>query len=66
MILNALNMDPRVGFTADELDICIGWRLTTAGRRLSELAKPDVALVEKVGERKTRSGRNASVYRIVS
>lgn len=53
-------------WTADELDEHIGWRVTTAGRRLSELHKADPPLVEKCGERKTRSNRLATVYRAVT
>lgn len=52
------------GMTADEIDKEIGWRLTTAGRRLSELKRR--GLVEVCGQRPTRSGRKASVYRCVS
>ena len=52
------------GLNADQIDQYIGWRLTTAGRRLSELKRR--GLVEVVGERLTRSGRKASVYRAVS
>ena len=54
------------GLTADEIDAAfgVGWRLTTAGRRLSELKRR--GLVEKCGERKTRSGRMATVYRATS
>ncbi len=56
--------DTSEGWTADEMDYIIAWRLTTAGRRLSELKRR--GLVEVCGERKTRSGRKASVYRVVS
>ena len=49
------------GMTADELDEAIGWRVTTAGRRLSELKRR--GLVEACGQRYTRSGRQATVYR---
>jgi len=52
------------GLTADEIDRTIEWRVTTAGRRLSELKRR--GLVEVCGERKTRSGRMAAVYRVVS
>ena len=52
------------GWTADEIDSYIGWRLTTAGRRLGELR--DDGLVEPCGERPTRGGRPAPVYRITS
>ncbi len=52
------------GLTADQLDEMIGWRLTTAGRRLSELRARE--LVIPCGERKTRSGRPATVYRAVA
>ena len=51
------------GMTADEIDKEAGWRVTTAGRRLSELKRR--GLVEKCGERRTRSGRMAAVYRCV-
>ena len=54
------------GWTADEIDEYIGWRVTTAGRRLSELLKHDPPLVEVCGERLTRSNRLAQVYRVVS
>ena len=58
---------PRDGFTADELDEYISskdptWLRTTAGRRLSELNRRE--LVIPCGQRKTRSGRMATVYRI--
>lgn len=53
-----------VGWTADELDNYIGWRVTTAGRRLSELKRR--GLVEPCGERLTRSGRPATAYRAVA
>ena len=49
------------GWTADEIDEYIGWRVTTAGRRLSELKRR--GLVEACGQRYTRSGRQATVYR---
>ena len=52
------------GWTADEIDEYIGWRVTTAGRRLSELKRR--GLVETVGQRYTRSGRPARVWRVVS
>lgn len=73
VILGLMSQDRRVhgdaaGCTADELDAIIGgrdpkWLRTTAGRRLSELKRR--GLVEVCGERKTRSGRKASVYRVV-
>ncbi len=56
--------DPDEGWTADELDRAIRWRVTTAGRRLSELKRR--GLVEVCGQRLTRSGRMAAVYRVVS
>ncbi len=59
-------MPPTPGWTADEIDGYIGWRVTTAGRRLSELHKADPPLVEKCGERRTRSNRMATVYRVVA
>ena len=52
------------GWTADEIDEYIGWRVTTAGRRLSELRRR--GLVEPCGERLTRSGCKATVYRCVA
>ena len=53
------------GMTADEIDEVIGWRITTAGRRLSELKAR--GLVEATGtQRLTRSGRFATVYRVVA
>lgn len=55
---------PAGGWTADELDEYLGWRVTTAGRRLSELKRR--GLVEACGQRVTRSNRMATVYRCVS
>ena len=63
LILNALVVGD-AELTADELDTWIGWRVTTAGRRLSELKRR--GLVEACGQRYTRSGRQATVYRCVS
>ena len=71
-IMDALAVDARhsrleecdAGLTADELDTAIGWRVTTAGRRLSELKRD--GFVESCGERLTRSGRPATVYRAVA
>ena len=68
-IMDALAVDVRrcrllhrdAGLTADELDTVIGWRVTTAGRRLGELKRD--GFVEPCGERLTRSGRPATVYR---
>lgn len=62
-VLRALYKDVGLagGLTADQLDEMIGWRLTTAGRRLSELRVRE--LVIPCGERLTRSGRPATVYR---
>ena len=56
--------DHQYEFTADGLDEYLGWRVTTAGRRLGELCK--LGLVEPCGERLTRSNRPATVYRVVS
>lgn len=58
------------GWTADELDDRLGeedptWRLTTAGRRLSELKRRGL-VVDTGHTRLTRSGRSATVYRVVS
>ena len=48
--------------TADEIDALVGWRLTTAGRRLPELA--ELGHVKTTSEkRRTRTGRNAYVWR---
>jgi predicted ArsR family transcriptional regulator len=49
--------------TADEADDKLGWRESRAsGRRMSDLVK--AGLAEFTGEtRKTRSGRQANVYR---
>ena len=68
-IMELMGRDHRVyggaaGLTADELDDIIGWRVTTAGRRLSELKRR--GLVEACGRRYTRSGRQATVYRAVA
>lgn len=57
------------GMTADEIDDMLesrgGWRMTTAGRRLSELQV--LGLVERTDERRqTRSGRSAFVWRLPS
>lgn len=50
--------------TADELDDRLNWRPTTAGRRLSELAR--VGLIRSTGAtRPTRSGHAAEVYTAV-
>ena len=51
--------------TADSLDYVIGWRVTTAGRRLKELAES--GLVEMTAYTSlTRSGRKAFVWRLKS
>ena len=60
-IMRLMRFMARCGWTADELDEVIGWRVTTAGRRLSELKRR--GLVEACGQRYTRSGRQATVYR---
>ena len=49
--------------TADSLDAFIGWRDTTAGRRLSELRTRNLA-EETTVKAKTRSGRTAFVWRL--
>ena len=47
--------------TADQLDQIIGWWVTTAGRRLPELAEMgSVRMLEKTGT--TRSGRQARLW----
>ena len=52
---------PSCGMTADELDEYIGWRATTAGRRLIELQR--LGLVRRTTEKRpTRSGRAAFVW----
>ena len=57
-ILLALAAGP---MTADQLDELIGWRITTAGRRLPELRKMGrVRMLEATG--KTRSGRRARLW----
>lgn len=49
--------------TADEIDALIGWRLTSAGRRLPELA--ETGAVERTTERRpTRTGSMAYVWRV--
>lgn len=61
-VLEALRRRP---MTADEIDVEIGWRDTTAGRRLRELERHE--LVEPTGDtRTTRSGREARVYRVTA
>ena len=48
--------------TCDHADWILGWRPTTAGRRMPDLVERGLA--EFTGEtRKTRSGRAANVYR---
>lgn len=54
--------------TADEIDAMLegdGWRTTTAGRRLSELAEMG-AVVRTDDKRKTRSGRMAYVWMVTT
>ena len=47
--------------TADALDEALGFRLTSAGRRMSELLRK--ALVRRTGEKEmTRSGRRADLW----
>ena len=46
---------------ADEIDAAMGWRPTTAGRRLSELAEAKLAKITDQ-KRRTRSNRNAFVW----
>ena len=59
-ILDALLYGP---LTADQLDEAIGWRATTAGRRLGELVK--AGHVERLeATDPTRSGRQAARYRL--
>ena len=49
--------------TADEVDAYLGWRPTTAGRRMHELAHQGV--IRTTGEeRRTRSGRMAEVWTV--
>ncbi len=50
--------------TADELDERIGWRVTTAGRRLSELLEA-TAVRRLETTRKTRSGRLAHLWEVL-
>lgn len=50
--------------TADEIDGRVGWRITSAGRRLSELL--EIGLVRRLdSKRKTRSGRMARLWESV-
>lgn len=51
--------------TCDELDVRLGFRPTTAGRRLPDLVRD--GLVQRVDgvTRKTRSGRAASVFKVI-
>ncbi len=51
--------------TADSLDSLIGWRDTTAGRRLKELLKADLVVMTDV-RADTRSGRPARVWKLKS
>jgi len=49
--------------TADGIDSYLGWRDTTAGRRLSELAR--LGAVRTTGDTQpTRSGRSAEVWQL--
>lgn len=49
--------------TADQVDELIGWRLTTAGRRLPELREMGrVRMLQATGE--TRSGRSARLWEL--
>ena len=51
--------------TADEIDERIGWRPTTAGRRMKELV--EVGKLRDTGDLLlTRSGRRATVYAVPS
>ena len=59
-IVKALKRGPR---TADQLEQDIGWRATTAGRRLKELVT--AGQVERLNATDpTRSGRQAAKYRL--
>lgn len=50
--------------TADEADQWLGWRPTTAGRRMSDLVRKGLA--RSTGQtRPTRSGRQADVYEAI-
>jgi len=49
------------GLTCDEADLLLGWRPTSAGRRMGEIVHLGLAVTtDRV--RKTRSGRMAVVY----
>lgn len=50
--------------TADEIDAALGWRVTTAGRRLGELYRLGRARTTGA-TRPTRSGRAAEVWEAV-
>lgn len=51
--------------TCDEMDERIGWRPTTAGRRIADAVR--YGRIEFTGQtRPTRSGRRANVYRAVA
>lgn len=52
--------------TADELDELLGLRLTSAGRRLIELARTDPPLARRLpAKRTTRSGRAAHLWEAI-
>ena len=52
------------GATGDGLDEALGWRPTSAGRRLPELRELGlVTMTEEV--RVTRSGRRARIWRVL-
>jgi hypothetical protein len=51
--------------TADDIDMALGWRPTTAGRRMAELAHLGAALTTGA-TRPTRSGRAAEVWTLTA
>lgn len=53
--------------TADELDELLGLRVTSAGRRLIELARMDPPMARRLaGKRDTRSGRKAHLWEAIT
>jgi type II secretory pathway predicted ATPase ExeA len=59
-VLQVLTLAPR---TNDEIDVYMGWRVGTAGRRTGELVK--LGLIERTATtRQTRTGSAAFVFTI--
>lgn len=61
-ILKFLEHCAERGATADECDLALSWRNGRAGRRLGELVKLNLGVIQ--GTRETQTGRSAQVYKL--